>query len=342
MASPFSQISVGLDISDAVLRVVALQRGRPARVNAFQELLLPAGLIIEGEIREPRLVAEKLRLLLDHAMPRRIRTRTVSASLPDRRTFVKLIPLPTATTPALAEDVVRNQLSQHFPFSPEDVYLDWTAVQSKPQPSAVVASAPRALVDQYVATLRLAGVEPVSLEMESLAIARAVLGADEAIPTFIVDLGGTRTTALITVNAVVQFSSSLPQSGGQLTHAVAETLHISQMDAERLKVLYGLTRGRARGTIARALQAPIAELSRALLGLLRYYANHFPAGSPVQRCVLTGGGAQMLGLPEALTSALNVPVIIGDPARLLKRPVPIPAGRLPSFTTALGTALHPL
>lgn len=342
MFSFSSSLAVGLDISDLVLRVVALHHGRLARVVAFQELLLPAGLIVEGEIREPRVVAERLRILLDHATPRRIRARTVSASLPDRRTFVKLISLPKASAPAQVEKTVLTQLTQHFPFSPEDVYLDWAEIQTKTQASAVVATAPRPLVDQYVTTLRLAGFEPAALEMESLAIARAVLGADELTPTFIVDLGGTRTTALVTVNGVIQFSSSLPLSGGQFTQVVAQVLHISTTDAERLKVLYGLTRGRARGTVARALQAPVAELCRALVGLLRYYANHFSAAPPIQRCVLTGGGAQMLGLAETLAAAFKVPVSIGDPARALQPSIPIPRGRLASFTTAIGTALHPL
>lgn len=332
---------VALDVSDLVLRAVTLDGARRPKLTAYQELLLPAGLIVDGEIVDPREVSQRLRTLLDHAAPHRIRRTAALASLPDRRTFVKLVPLDHQPRRAEAvASLIREQLPQHFPFLLEDVYLDWQVVTSDDGHAfALVGAAPRTLVDRYAETLRLAGLLPYGFEMESLAVARAVLPPAPTEAVLVVDLGGTRTTAVVVAQGLVQFASSLPHSGGAFTQAVADTLHVSLADAEKLKVLYGLTRGRAHGAVARALRSPLNDLTQALQDLLRYYANHFPEPAALTHALLTGGGSQLSGLTGALAESLNLTVTIGDPGRHLRPPLGLPETRLPSFTTAIGIAV---
>lgn len=333
---------IGLDLSDLVLRAVTLSRGPKPRLEAFQEVLLPPGLITEGEIQRVLEVAGRIRTLLQHADPSPIRRTFVVGSLPDRRTFVKLITLPEAPSSLDVEAAIRQQVSQHIPFSAEDVYLDWQPVPVKgSRPAYLVGAAPKPLVTAYLEALEAAGLTVIGLEMESVALARAVLPEPWPTPaTFVMDLGGTRTTVVAVARGVIQFAANLPFSGNLFTQTIARELRLSFTDAEKLKVLYGLSRTKGRGTVSRCLNRPLADLVRKLFELQRFLANHFPEAGQLESCVVTGGGARLTGFPEYLANELKVSVVLGDPTRHLQRPTIIPIARLPSFTTAIGLALR--
>lgn len=331
----------GLDVSDFVLRAVALRPRRQPSVEAFQEVLLPPGLIVEGEIRQPQEVARHVRAILREAAPTPIKRKRVVACLPDRRTFIKLIHLKLRSDAELPT-LIRREVPQHIPFSLDDVTLDWHVIRRNgADVSVIVGVAPKTLVTQYVATFEAADLTVSALEIESVAIARATL--PDPLPddgTLIADLGGTRTTIAVLAQRAILFSSSLPFSGMHLTQSLAQTLHLSLEDAERAKALYGLRTTVGKGAVARVLEASIQELVVAINKLIQFTTNHFPGVASIRSIILTGGGAQMPMIAEYLSPKLKLPVTIGNPLRHLSGPAQIPVHRLPSFTTAIGLALR--
>ncbi len=339
----FNQDAVGIDISDLVLRAVTLKHhGRRFTLQSFQELLLPPGLIVDGEILSPQTIAMKIRTLLQHAAPSGIRRRYAIACLPDRKTFVKLIQIPASSTVPSA-DVIREQMMQHIPFTADDIFFDWQTIGPAHNGSqaVLIGAAPKPLVASYIETLELTGLTIQALEMESLSISRAILPdpfPEE--PLLIVDLGGTRTTVIVTAQRTIQFSSSLPFSGSTLTQRLAQAQHLTIDDAEKLKCLYGLDATKAKGTVTKVLRTAMQELAESLKEHLTFFENHFAGARPVTRIVLTGGGAQMPNLQAGFGTLMRLPVTLGNPLqRIVGRPR-IPATRLPSFTTALGLALR--
>lgn len=336
-------IHSGLDLSDLVIRVASVRTKRQGpTLDHWQEILLPEGLIVDGEIIRPDEVIRRLKILWEKTLPTPLRSRQVIACLPDRKTFVKRITLRVSPgDPSLAQRVA-EEFPQHIPFNPDEVFLDWCRLPGK-QPreaNVLIAAAPKALTLRYIETIEKAGLIVEALEMESIAIARSLFPSQLPTETLlIVDLGGTRTTVIGISQATVLFSSSLPFSGMLLTRTITQSLHLSLMDAERAKALYGLARDRAKGSISRALQRPLLDFVTQLKEIVRFSQNHFPESGPVKKILICGGGSQMIGFPEFLEEHIQLPVRIGLPN--LQTHEDFPRGRLPSFSTAIGLALHP-
>ncbi len=333
---------IGLDISDLVIRAVTLNAKRtlPA-VTAFQELFLPRGLVDDGEIRQPRVLANSVHTLLQHAQPSPLRKKLVVACLPDRKAFLKRISLPAPPKEKL-EATLRQHIVQHIPFSLEDIYLDWVEIPS-PDPASstlLIGAAPKSLVESYLATLEEAGLTVAALEMESLALTRAMLAGHIPDPgMLLVDIGGTRTTIMATGQGTPQFSSSLPFCGADFTRSIAAALRISFDDAERVKMTVGF-QGRTKMSVSRALQTPLDRLARHLREIIAFFENHFPDPGPVSSLLLSGGGAQLKGIDGALAAALTLPVTVGAAQVHIPSHLKFPLFRLPSYTTAIGLAMH--
>lgn len=333
---------IGLDISDLVIRAVTLNAKQPLpAVTAFQELLLPRGIVDDGEIRQPRVLANSIHTLLQHAQPSPLRKKLVVACLPDRKSFLKRITVP-ATAKEKLEATLRQHIVQHIPFTLEDMYLDWQEIPS-PDPATstlLVGAAPKPLVESYLATIEAAGLTVAALEMESLALTRAILA--DSIPNpgmLLVDIGGTRTTIMATGQGTPQFSSSLPFCGADFTRGIATALRLSFDDAERVKLTVGF-QGRTKMNAIRALQTPLDLLARHLRDIIAFFENHFPEPGPVRSLLLSGGGAQLKGIDGALATALKLPVKVGAAQVHIPSHLKFPLFRLPSFTTAVGLAMH--
>lgn len=332
---------IGIDISDLVLRatVLNMRRSEPT-MTAFQELLLPPGIVDDGEIRQPRVLANHLRTLLQHAQPAPLRKKLVIACLPDRKTFLKLIRVPN-TPKEKIDETLREHIVQHIPFTLDDIYLDWELIPSSdPVTNTVlIGAAPKSLVESYLATLEEAGLTVGALEMESLALMRAMLANQIPKPALLlVDIGGTRTTIMATGDGAPQFSSSLPFCGADFTRSIANVMRISFGDAEKMKMTLGF-QSRAKNAV-RSLQDPLNVLARHLQEIIRFYQNHFPEPGPVSFILLSGGGAQLKGIDTALSVTLKLPVKIGIPQIQIPGRLKFPTFRLPSYATAIGLAMH--
>ena len=108
--------SQGLDISDSFIRFVVLERhGQRYRLPIRAEMPVPSGAIVDGELRQPAVVVDLLRQLLtaaniSHARP--------VVSLPERHTFIKLIPLTvTDVQPATITTALQTVAEQHVPYA---------------------------------------------------------------------------------------------------------------------------------------------------------------------------------------------------------------------------------
>ena len=85
------------------------------------------------------------------------------------------------------------------------------------------------------------------------------------------------------------------------------------------------------------------ELLASIRSTLSYYTGTSPLEQP-QRILLTGGGAQMIGLPNALQDVTGLSVTVTEPLTSVGLPHGKNAERLnreqlDSYTTAFGLAL---
>jgi len=347
----------GLDISDFSLKIIKLKKKRDyLALASFGEETIPPGIILEGEIKDEESLAKIIKKGFLEAKGEKLKTKYVITSLPEEKTFLQVIQVPKMTEEELKK-AVRFEAENYIPLPAAEAYLDFQVVQPFSDHldhiDILLVALPKKIVDPYVSSIKKAGLIPVALEIESQAIARAVIKKGvSSFPLLLIDLGATRTSFIIFSGYSLRFTSSIPVSSQKFTEAIAKNLQVSLEEAEKLKVEYGLERDKKKGEIVfEALIPALTDLIEQLKIHLRYYQTHSfhehlpPDGHGVEKIFLFGGGANLKGLKDFIGRELMIPVEIGNPwvNILAEKPQEVP--RLPyerslGYTTALGLALR--
>lgn len=361
--------SFGLDISDLSLKIVKLKKKRKGLTLAsFGEGKIKPGIIKEGEIKDEEKLAEIIKESLKKVKGEKLGTKYVVASLPEEKAFLQVIQMPILPEEDLKSAVV-YEVENYIPLPIEKVYLDSQIVppvyNHLEQLDVLIAALPKKTVDPYLYSLKKAGLTPIAFEIESSAIARALIKNQTTnYPVLIIDLGQTRTSFIIFAGKSVRFTSSIPVSGQHFTEIISKNLKISSAEAEKLKIEYGLEERtklkmkdekteikKERERIFEALIPALIDLIQQIKKCLDYYESHAqisglpPDGKKVQKILLCGGGAGLKGLPEFLNLELKIPVELGNPwINILpenkKETKELPYEKSLSYTTALGLALR--
>jgi cell division protein FtsA len=188
----------------------------------------------------------------------------------------------------------------------------------------------------------------------------AVLADDESdLGAAVIDMGAGTTTIATYSGGQFTHASGFALGGQHITMDIARGLGTCVADAERIKTLYGtvLTGGydaRDMLTVAAAgdhdrdppqvvSRATVANIVRQrveeIFEMVRDRLAESPfAAEPRARIVLTGGAAQLTGLPELASRMLGRPVRVGRPLGLARLP---DLAKGASFATPAGLLVYP-
>jgi len=357
----------GLDISDLSLKIIKLKKIKNGfDLASFGEEKIKPGIIKGGEIKDEKALSEVIKEALIKVKGEKLKTKYVVASLPEEKAFLQVIQMPRMSEEDLKSAVI-YEAENYIPLPIEEVYLDSQVIQPVHNHldhfDVLIAALPEKTVDPYLSVLKMARLEPVSLEIESLSISRALIkGGVATFPVLLIDLGATRTSFIIFSGHSLRFTSSIPVSSGNFTEIIAKALGVDLAEAEKLKIKYGLEekiqikikngieKKTERGKIFEALIPPLVDLIQQIKRYLDYYQTHAshehlpPNGKGVSKILLCGGGANLKGLPELLSLELKIPVELGNPwvnilPESLKEVPELPLEKSLAFTTAIGLAL---
>ena len=345
----------GLDISDLTVKFIHLTRsGTGIHLGAFGEIEIPAGMVIGGEIHDEAALARVLAAELPRAGPRRwfSRTRSCIASLPEEKSFVRVIELPNIRSEDVAA-AVRWEVEGVIPLPAGELYYDSTLTprlaSSADHRDVLITAFPRTIVQAYHRLLLGAGYMPLALELESQAISRAVIpNVWLGDPSIIVDMGATRTSFIIFAGGSLIFTKSVAVGGRDFEMAIQSSLGVTAGEARRIKIEVGLNKNYREGQVFRALTPHLETLSRELLDELAFYREHpakrHAALGDIARVILCGGDANLFGLERYLATSIKKLTVLGDPfAKFSFLPgmvPPIPKSQALKYTTAIGLALR--
>ena len=194
------------------------------------------------------------------------------------------------------------------------------------------------------------------LILQSLAASRSVLTLDEKeIGVALIDLGGGTTDVLVYADGAPYSNITIPAGGSMITSDISKVKNISFEVAERIKLeagccWEGLFRydddiivpgvgGRPPMPIPRSqLMAIIRPRMEEIFKMVKEKLDKLSLTRPLGGgIVITGGGAQLLGVAELASYIFRMPVRIG---------IPLPVGGLveeyrnPMYATAVGLVLE--
>lgn len=266
--------------------------------------------------------------------------------------------------PEMPEDELKKALQweaeEYIPFRLTEVNIDSVILGRSNdgehgKMDVLLVSAKKDLIENHVAVLRGAGLEPRIVDVDSFAF----LNCYETNHTpanaecaALINIGGEITSMNIYCGGVSRFSRDIPVGGDTITLAIKARLGCSFKEAERLKIVAGaaavqVERAEAAPGFASNLMtnimgrveemsggagegAPEAQASKAVqlvLGNLfseirrsiEFFENQY-RGLNVSRLVLGGGTALMSNLVENFERELRLPVETIDPLRRVRVP----------------------
>lgn len=291
-------------------------RGDKIYIKSFGNQKLVPGLVAQGELRHPPDLANIIKKMIKGSTGRKVRSDRAVVNLPETRTYIKVLELPPTGLEAI-HGLLQQEIENHFPIAADEAYLKWELIgdSGREKMKVLVGVAPQKVVENYLALLNLAGLQAISLEIEALAIARALLrpGQKSAGAKMILDLGANRSSLIVYDHGTVQFSISLPVSGNQITQEISQTLKMDTAQAEEIKVMCGLDPKRCQGALRQVITLILNDLVARSRDALEYYYDNFSDANAVDQVILCGGGAKLIGLTDHLTKLLKMPVNLGNP-----------------------------
>ncbi len=358
----------GLDISDFSLKIAKIKKGREfLELESFSETEIAPGIIKKGEIKKQEELTKIIKKAILEVNGKKIETKHVICSLPEEKAFLQVVKMPKMSKQDLGSAIL-YEAENYIPLPIEKVYLDFQIVSfadNAKEIEVLIVALPRQSVDFYISCLKKAGLQPLCLEIESLAIARALIKNKTSDKTvLLIDLGLTKTGFIVFSGNCVRFSTFIPVSSHSFTKIIAKSLNVEEKEAEKLKIKHGLEgkihfttkRNKAekkieQGRVFEALIPALTDLLQQIKNYITYYKTHpsFKHFSKnhkgIEKILLCGGGANLKGLSELLSIELKIPVELGNPLINLS---PNAKKKIPkaflekslAYTTAIGLALR--
>lgn len=343
MAKPL----VGIDIGNDSIRAVELadpSAGTP-QVTRYGQIGLPPGAAASGEVLEPLVVAAALRQLWTDVG---FKTRNVVLGMGNQRVLVRDLVVPRMTIEQIRESLP-FQVQEMLPVPVDEAILDFYPVaevagDGPPQVSGLLVAAVKENVLANIRAVEEAGLTAVAVDLIPFALVRAQLRGQNLRGTVaLIDVGATTTNVVIVTDGVPNFVRIIPAGGEEVTKALSARLEIAPEIAERAKRQVGISvAGIAEEH--RPIAEIASEVSGQLLNGIRNTIHYFVVArnnTPVDRIVLSGGGARLPGFGKALAEFTQLPATTVDPFGGVSMAKPTGKGPAasPAMAVALGLAL---
>lgn len=364
---------LGVDIGSSAVKIVELEnfKGRPKLITyGYQEQ--PNELLTSSTQEAKDKVVSALEKIQKES---RTTTTNAVAALPSYTVFTSIIHLPEMPKKELVS-AVNWEAKKFVPMPIEEMILDWKILEDgelgsefaanagqepgqggQPQMDEqkaakikgksqkflkiLLTAAPKDLVSKYLEIFKAAKLNLVSLETESFALERALIGNDHS-PIMLIDVGAGATTISVVVDSVPLINRSIDIGGQTITKAIANSLNIDVDRAEQFKRDFGLTEQQGTGNqIPKRIEFMVSSIVNEVKYVMNLYSSQ--GSGTVEKIVLAGGSAWLPNITQYLSNVLGTKVFIGDPWARVMYPMemkPVLQSIGPRLAVSVGLAMR--
>jgi len=302
--------SIGLDIGSGFVKVVEVDHsGAQPEVSRVAMRALAPDAIVEGEIMDYGLVSETVKGLFEDLG---MKQADVVTAIGGHDVIIKKIQMDRMKE-ADAREVIRWEAEQHVPFDIKSVELDFQILNPHDegmQMEVLLVAAKRELVDNKVGLLQDAGINPVVIDVDAFALHNAFEhNYPEAKDGIIalVNVGHETTNVNILENGVPILTRDIPFGSRRIREDLQRERGLTAEQAEDVV--------QARETVDDLERFVDASADEIAVGIERASAFLMTRedGETLGRIFLSGGGARVPGMVEALGRRMNVETRLVNP-----------------------------
>jgi type IV pilus assembly protein PilM len=297
------------------IRAVETGRGKDGPViTNFGQAPLPHGVVQAGVMHDDNAVTLALKHLW---MNTRFRSRKVALGVTNPQVVVREMSVANLPERELRRSLP-FQVRDSLPLPVERSLLDFHPLENPGRNDTVrglLIAAPKEAVLTAVHAIERAGLRVVRVDLASFALLRAASRTDGQVEA-LVDIGAQATTVVVHADGEPLIVRTIPRGGAEISEMISGRLGVTVPEAESLKCQVGLRADIDGGTaeIIREAVGPLINEIRSSFA----YLNAGGHQARVARLALSGGGCQLLGLVDALSTQLGVAAVLADPTLRLR------------------------
>lgn len=335
-----SESYLGIDIGSSSIKIVELknQGGKVKLLTyGFSENL------DDLDQTDPREIAAIINKICREASTT---SRKAISALPTFSVFSSIINLSGVSKKDLPS-AINWEAKKVIPLPLEEMILDWKKIanigeqDSKGNTKILLTGAPRTLVKRYIEIFKNAQINLLSLETETFALIRSLIGNDKS-TIMIVEIGAKTTSFNIIDQNIPILNRSIDIGGWTITKAISNNLNIGLERAEQFKYDLGIS---SLDSADNAIPKTIAESISPIVNEIKYALNLFQnkSNKKVDKIILSGGSALLINFTSYLSKILNINVLAGNPWSKISCPLdlkPLLDEIAPRLAIAIGLALR--
>lgn len=328
-----STTQVGIDIGTNSIKVVEVRstgRNRGALINYgiidFQQTE-------NVSVRNwaPERIAEMIKKIVTKAG---IRAKKAGIAVGVEESFTAYLRLPMIEQKDLNK-AISYEVKKFIPMDLADVKLGSEVVRRdtrNQQIHVLVVVVPNTIIAKYRQVAQQAGLELITLEVETFSLIRTLLQKVNGV-TLLIDIGALKTSLSIIKEDHTMLNSSIDFGGTHFTRAVSQGLNVSADRAEAMKVKEGMS-----GQAQNVMKSQADRLLTAVKNTVQTFESQH--GEKVNQILVLGNTSQMAGFNYYITKALGgIQVLQINPFKNIKSPSKLPKNILPGLGVRLAVAM---
>jgi len=300
---------LGVDIGTNSIKVCLLKRNKSGELilARMADRSYEKDLLNDGNIIDPPYVAQELKALVNaNSIP----TRVAASALSSYSVITKRITMPFLDKTAL-ESSIQIEVENIIPFPLKDIYYSYYIMgideEKEGMMNLLIVAAKKEIVDGYMATFDLAGLDLSVLDVDIFAITNLIelIYQPKGYSVLVADVGASVTNIAIVKEVNIEFTREILIGGKYVTGEIARLQSITPKQAEEKKIALS-------DDVRPLLQDLVTSVSSEISKTVNFYVATKPRET-VGRIYLTGGSCRLPGLKDQVEKETGIAVDFLNP-----------------------------
>lgn len=309
---------VGVDISSTSVKVLQLEKiENQITVVGYGVELLPPNTVVEKNIKDVDSLGGSIKKAMERA---KLTTKNAAIAVAGTAVITQVIQVDKNLTQAETEDQIFLEADRYIPYSLDEVNLDFEVLgparnKNPDLLDVILAAAKHEVVDLRIAAVNAAGLKAKIVDVESLAMERALSLLAHQLPKeqikdniALIDIGATTTTLHIFNDLRSIYTREQAFGGKQLLEEIQRRYGLSVEEASSVNIYDGLPDDFAPEVLQPFKESVVQQVNRAL----QFF---FSSGEhqDISYIILSGGVSTLIGLDELIQKKIGKKTFVANP-----------------------------